>query len=113
MVYQIAKACHEVNRVFCRYLGDDSQVAFEDAPEWQRESAMAGVQGVLDGKIVTPEAQHEAWCAQKVADGWVCGETKDAKQKTHPCLVPYHELPAEQQMKDHLFRAVATAFLPK
>jgi hypothetical protein len=42
-------------------------------------------------------------------EGWVYGETKDPVAKTHPCLVAYNDLPIEQQVKDHLFRAVVKA----
>ena len=110
-VEMIARACHEVNRTFCEFIGDHSQMPWNEAPQWQRDSAVSGVRGVLDGNIKTAEAQHESWCAQKVSDGWVYGPVKDAEAKTHPCLVPYNELPVEQQMKDHLFRAVAASFV--
>jgi hypothetical protein len=33
----------------------------------------------------------------------------DATPPTHPCLVPYAQLPAEQQRKDALFQAVVAA----
>jgi hypothetical protein len=45
----------------------------------------------------------------KIKDGWVYGETKDAEKKTHPCLVPFHELPEFQQKKDKLFCAIVDA----
>lgn len=54
----------------------------------------------------TPEQQHDAWMSDKIADGWKFGERKDAGAKTHPCLVPYGQLPADQRLKDHVFRAV-------
>jgi RyR domain len=43
---------------------------------------------------------------QKLADGWIYGVEKDAESKTHPCLLPYAELPVEQRRKDALFRAI-------
>lgn len=101
---QIARVCHEANRGYCDALGDRTQVAFDDAPEWQRESAVAGVDVALQG--ATPEQLHESWTAAKVADGWVYGERKDPVNKTHPCLVPYAELPAAQKVKDALFNAI-------
>jgi hypothetical protein len=97
----IAMRCHERNRKFCEEHGDHSQVAWADAPDWQKDSARHGVQAALDG--ATPEQLHESWCDEKLANGWIYGETKDATAKTHPCLVPYSALPAEQQEKDHLF----------
>lgn len=101
---QIARVCHEVNRAYCLSLGDETQVAWEDAPDWQRQSAIVGVAKAQEG--ATPEQLHESWGAQKVADGWVFGLVKDAEAKTHPCLVPYADLPREQRTKDYLFSAV-------
>jgi len=105
-VEDIAQATHEMNRTFCAYLGDMSQEPWSRVPAWQRESAIAGVQAVLDGTASTPEEQHKEWMQHKIADGWVWGSEKDAEAKTHPCLVPYNELPPEQQAKDAIFRAV-------
>lgn len=98
---QIARICHEANRAYCLALGDESQPHWEDAPEWQRRSAINGVV-----PLCTPDQSHENWCKEKTANGWVYGEVKNAKKKTHPCLVPYNQLPPEQQRKDHLFRAI-------
>lgn len=103
----LAMIAHEANRAYCRSIGDDSQPAWDDAPEWQRDSAIKGIEGALNGN--TPEQQHESWMAVKEADGWVYGEVKDPNAKTHPCMVPYAQLPAEQQVKDHLYSAVVRA----
>lgn len=105
---QIARVCHEVNRAYCAALGDQSQPAWGDAPQWQRDSAMLGV-ALHSENDVGPEGSHESWMAQKVADGWVYGEAKDADAKTHPCIVPFDQLPREQQAKDFIFRAVVHA----
>jgi hypothetical protein len=105
-VEQIARVCHETNRGWCEANGDFSQRSWDDAEEWQRDSAIEGVSVALAG--ATPEQQHDAWCQSKFDDGWVYGDTKDADAKTHPCLVPYSDLPAEQKVKDHLFVAIVS-----
>ena len=104
----IAKVCHEVNRAYCQALGDNSQPAWEDAPDWQRDSAALGVR-LHTEKNVGPEASHASWMAQKVLDGWKYGAYKDPANKLHPCIVPFAELPPEQQAKDFIFRAVVHA----
>jgi hypothetical protein len=43
---------------------------------------------------------------EKVDLGWVYGEVKDAEKKTHPCILPYDELPLQQRTKDYLFKQV-------
>lgn len=105
-VLVIARVAHEINRAYCASLGDTSQPAWEDAPEWQQQSAIAGVEMHLANPDATPEQSHESWLAQKVAAGWVYGEVKDAEKKEHPCCRPYDELPQEQKAKDYLFRSV-------
>ena len=102
----IARVAHEINRAYFASLGDASQPAWEEAPEWQRASALAGVDMHLANPDATPEQSHESWLAQKVADGWTYGPVKDAEKKQHPCCVPYADLPAEQKAKDYLFRGV-------
>ena len=106
---QIARVAHEVNRGYCRALGDHSQPAWEDAPDWQRASALLGVELHTNNPDAGVEASHASWSAQKVADGWVYGPTKDPVAKRHPCLVPFNELPVAQQAKDYIFKAVINA----
>lgn len=106
---EIARIAHEVNRAYCLALGDLSQLPWDEASEWQRESAFAGVMLHLSNPDAGPEASHEAWAARKVAEGWQYGPAKDVEAKTHPCLVPFAELSVEQQAKDFLFRAIVHA----
>lgn len=107
VIERCARAAHEVNRAYCQALGDTSQRPWAEAPEWQRDSARNGVRAVLSGgPSHTPERSHEGWLAQKFAEGWVYGPTKDAERKTHPCCVPYAELPEAQRAKDYVFLAV-------
>ena len=43
---------------------------------------------------------HEVWAAGRIADGWTYGEKRDDEAKTHPCLVPYEELPESEKEYD-------------
>lgn len=106
----IARAAHEINRAYCAALGDVTQPAWEDAPAWQKSSALAGVDMHLANPDATPEDSHASWLAQKLAEGWKYGPVKDVAKKEHPCCVPYAELPAEQKAKDYLFRRTVHLF---
>lgn len=106
---QIAAVCHEANRAYCQMNGDNSQRSWDDAEEWQRESAIRGVAFALANPTAPASSQHDAWLADKLKDGWVYGPTKDVSAKTHPCCVPYDELPEFQQRKDALFKAIVIA----
>lgn len=104
----IAHVAHEANRAYQLATADPApSPPWDDAPTWQRDSATAGVDQALDG--ATPEQLHQAWSDHKRAEGWTYGPVKDADARTHPCLVPYAQLPTEQRVKDDLFRAVVTA----
>ena len=59
-----------------------------------------------------PEASHISWMNQKLDDGWKYGHVKYPEKKEHPCLVPFDQLPREQQAKDFIFRAVVHALRP-
>lgn len=110
-IASIASICHEANRQYCRTIGDSSQEPWSVCPQWQKDSAILGVEKIASGETTRPEQSHESWSRQKIEDGWMYGEVKDPIAKTHHCLVPFTELPVEQQMKDHLFFAVASTLL--
>lgn len=111
-IMKIAQVAYEANRAYCAaFMGDDSQLPWEQAPQWQRQSTYNGVKFVLDNPHASPEDAHESWRLEKFADGWVYGEEKNAMLKTHPCMVSYEELPAEQRTKDYLYLSVVKTLL--
>ena len=111
LVLLAARAGHEANRAYCKSLGDDSQASWDDAPDWQKQSAYMGASTILASPMVTAELSHIGWMEHKASDGWVYGEEKDPEKKTHPCMVEYSQLTAEHRFKDELFIAVVKAVL--
>lgn len=106
----IARVCHEANRAWCEANGDKTQKTWDEATSDQRESCIKGVEFRLANLSAPASAQHEAWMADKIAKGWKHGNTKSEVKKTHPCLVPYKELPFEQKVKDGIFTATVKTF---
>ena len=109
-VEQIARVCHAANREFCRTNGDFSQQPWEETDESHRHSTINSVEFALSNPDAPASAQHYAWLQERESKGWTHGRVKDAAKKTHPCMVPYHELSVEERVKDHLFRAIVNAF---
>ncbi len=105
----IARLCHEVNRAYCESIGDLSQLPWEGAADWQRESAINGVTFHQENPDSKPSDSHNNWMKEKLAAGWKYGPVKDSLNQEHPCLVPFEELPPEQRTKDYLFLAVVRA----
>ncbi len=105
-IKEVAKIAHEINKAYCQAIGDNTQPAWEDAPEWQKSSAINGVEFHLANPDAGPDASHVSGMKQKTEEGWKYGLIKDAEKKEHPCYVPYEQLPTEQKAKDYLFKQV-------
>lgn len=43
---------------------------------------------------------HEVWAQGRIKDGWVYGDERNDVLRTHPCLVPYEQLPEEEKDYD-------------
>ena len=43
---------------------------------------------------------HEVWAKKRMDEGWTYGPERNDESKTHPCLVPYDELPEEEKEYD-------------
>jgi hypothetical protein len=110
MIEQIARVCHEANYGYRVSLGEEPGPHWDEAPDWQKVSVRNGVQLHLDDPDTDVGASHAAWLEEKRATGWKWGPEKDPERKLHPCFLPFDQLPPEQQMKDHLFRAIVHAF---
>lgn len=43
---------------------------------------------------------HEIWAKNRIDEGWIYGSERSDTKKTHPCLVPYDELPESEKEYD-------------
>jgi RyR domain len=62
-----------------------------------------------------PEALHDDWVRAYADMGWTYGPVRDLNAKTHPDMVPFHELGAQEQAKDAVFVAlceIARMYIP-
>lgn len=107
LIRDVARTAHEVNRAYCKSLGDNSQPPWEETSEEHRRSLYVGVRGHVTGSFKTPGDAHRSWLEVKEREGWSYGPVKDVAKKLHPCFRPFEELSEEQQLKDILCGAVS------
>ena len=43
---------------------------------------------------------HDIWAKERMAQGWQYGSSRQDKDKLHPCLVPYEDLPESEKVYD-------------
>lgn len=99
IIEEVAKAAHEANRG----ISEGNPLSWDDSSEEIRQSAIDGVKSVINDPTITPEKSHNNWMRWRESNGWVFGEVKDEEAKTHPCMVPYNELPEDERVKDQVF----------
>ena len=46
------------------------------------------------------EHVHDTWAKRRMEEGWTYGSDRDDATQTHPCLVPYEELPEAEKDYD-------------
>ena len=46
------------------------------------------------------ENVHDQWALGRINEGWQYGPERNDKEKFHPCLVPYNELPESEKEYD-------------
>lgn len=105
-VESIAQVCHEACRSVCEADGDTTRPSWKDAPDWQKTAIRKGVAYVQEHPDAPAGALHDSWMKEKTDAGWKYGKVKDKDAKTHPCLVPYEELPLVERVKDHLIKSL-------
>jgi len=43
---------------------------------------------------------HDVWAETRIKQGWKYGSERNDEKKTHPCLIPYEDLPDEEKEYD-------------
>lgn len=58
------------------------------------------------------EHVHDVWALQRIESGWTVGKERNDSLKTHPCLVPYSDLPeSEKEVDRATVRGIVNALL--
>ena len=54
---------------------------------------------------------HEVWARSRYAQGWTWGPERSDSIKTHPCLIPYEDLPECEKDFDRFTSAETLKFI--
>jgi len=88
------------------------------APPWlaadnsKREQLVNGVIFHTENPNAAPADSHEHWRKYMEARGYQYGDEFNVKEKTHPAMIPFDQLPPEIKITHHLFAAVCKALIP-
>lgn len=110
LLYMLAESCHEATKVI------SEQILSEEKKEWKlidsktKAKLLNAVNRAIEEKITDPAIAHANWITDMEKDGWQYGDKLDEENKTHPCMVPYDQLPVGQQTKDYIFLAILKPF---
>lgn len=82
------------------YVPNPTLVPIEDLPKFIKDEIENMAENI-----------HEVWSIQRMAEGWLFGETFDLMAKKHPSLKPYAELDESQKEYDRNTGLATISFL--
>jgi hypothetical protein len=107
---EIARIIHAANAELQRIQDDPvPSLPWDSEPDELRQGVIDNVGRARHG--MTAMMLHDMWVRDKAARGWKLGPEKDARLRTHPCMVPYWELPDYQRDKNRLFVGIVRAMI--
>ena len=106
----VCATVHEALRGFVQAETGEKLPSWSQVPKWMRRATQDSVQFVLADPDAPAGEQHRNWMETKLEGGWRRGETKDARRKTHPLLIPYEDLSEFEKQKDRLVIAIVRSF---
>ena len=100
----VARIVHSVVREYniLHNIPGDNFTWYRMSPDY-RISIEESVKREMENPAKSPAESHEKWLKARIDDDWVWGPHKSQEMKTHPCIVPYDELPPVQKFKDTIF----------
>jgi len=107
----VVRIAYEANRIYCAALGKCPQPYWERAVRESITYYGDKVDAIAKDKGPTLEEAHNNWVSDKVRDGWKYGKEISVKNKTHPYMVEYKNLPPAVRGRDELFVAIVKVLL--
>jgi hypothetical protein len=103
---QLARLCHEADRVLCGLQGDARVLPWDLLDEGAQDELVASVREILETPEVSDEARYLRWASRQRAQGWVYGPVRSVPKKVDPGLLDYGALPSERRVRWSLFAAI-------
>lgn len=107
---RIASLIHSVTSQIPRSDGSIPN-SWEGLTQQQRDNAVSAVRTIYSQPARTPEQLHDLWMAPYLEVGWVVGPY-NIELKQHPSLVPFHQLPDSEILKDEIWSSLTEIFRP-
>jgi hypothetical protein len=82
-----------------------------DLTDEQKQNAVNAVKEIYCNPPKTAEELHELWMEPYIKDNWKKGDFS-VKDKLHPCLVPFEDLPDSEKLKDEIWSFMTELFRP-
>ena len=76
----------------------DQGIAYVPSPRDTRHIELPD--SIMELKDKLAKNAHEVWASKRLAEGWQLGPERNEKKKTHPCLIPYDDLPDSEKEYD-------------
>lgn len=112
-IQQIAQLCHESGRLFSKIIGAEAPPDWESLTPDEKAEIIALVDYRIENTNAPFSAQHAKWKDNKIAAGWKFGKIFNEDKKTHPCIIPYDELPINTRRADAIAVAIINAMTVK
>ena len=106
---EAAKIIHETLSHYKKENNNPIIINWDQASPEKKQSTIDGIKYHLLNPTASAKDSHDSWMNQKIANGWVYGETKDPIKKTHPKLVPYDKLDDNTKSLDHIFSGLVNS----
>lgn len=108
VIHEIGRVAHEAMCGVRMGFGRGDCPPWSDTSPAERSQAAHMVVTIMRRPNLDSAALHQDYVNDMIAKGWSLGEL-DVEAKRSPLLVPFDQLPVEQQVEDQVFRAVVMA----
>ncbi len=104
VVCTLAEAGYEACSVYQQSVDGEDQVRWHDLDDVNRNMIISRAAYFTNSDTKAGDL-HDAWLREAKRNGWRFGKRFEPEAMRDPRIRPWHHLPHEQQIADHIFRA--------